>query len=118
MIDEKRDFILPRSPDIHPLKPYIDDWKIRHHVLVPRYGCYQHRGCRLHRFDAQCEDGTTEFLNRLRGRTESVRIYRNGLEASVGPGGEAAVAWCEVCFPVARNAAESDQTCLLIRSVI
>ena len=102
-IDEKRDFILPRTPDIQPLKPYIDDWKIRHHVLVPRYGCYQHSGGRLHRFDAQCKDGATEFLNGLRRRTESVRIYHNGLEASLGPGGESSISWCEVCFPAAHD---------------
>jgi len=43
-IDEKRDVILPRVPDVQPVKPHIDDWRIRHHVLVPRYGCYQHSG--------------------------------------------------------------------------
>lgn len=102
-IDEKRDLILPSTPIIKPLKPYIDAWTIRHHVLVPRYGCYQHSGGRLHRFDAKCKDGAAEFLNRLRRRTESVRIYRDGLDASVGLGGKASILWCEVCFPAAND---------------
>ncbi len=102
-IDEKRDFILPRAPDLQPLKPYIADWKIRHHVLVPRHGCYQHSEGRLHRFDVRCKDGATEFLNGLRRRTESVGIYHNGLEATVGLGGEASISWCEVCFPAAHD---------------
>ncbi len=39
------------------------------------YGCYQHSGGRLHRFDARkCKDGATEFLNGLR-LTNGKRAY-------------------------------------------
>lgn len=104
-LDEQRDFILPHTADLHPSKPYLDDWKVRHYILVLRHGCYQHiagQGANglLHRFDAVCPDGATEMLNGFRRKTGGVHVYANALGAIVGLQGEDSVAWCEKCFPL------------------
>lgn len=97
-VDEFRE-ALP-SPESHsmPDSP-ANGLTVRHHVAVPRHGCYQTKIGQFHRFDVSCVGGYREFLKSLRKGIEPVLICHNAVFPLERPNGEPEIRWCSHCFP-------------------
>ncbi len=106
LLDERKDLLLGSAPGL--LKPeidFIDDWRIRHYLLVGRYGCFQQETTGLlHRFDSCCREAGEALWKRY-GNNAGMFIYSNVLYAIIRAGDERSVPWCETCFSLFENGA-------------
>jgi transcriptional regulator with XRE-family HTH domain len=106
LLDERRDLLLRSVPGLpRPETDFLDDWRIRHYLLVGRHGCFQHEATGpLHRFDRGCREAGEELWRRY-GNNAGMFIYFNVLYAIIRAGDEHSVPWCETCFPLFENGA-------------
>jgi hypothetical protein len=101
LLDEKGDLLLPDIPgQPRPSAGHIENWRIRHYLLVSRHGCFQ-TGVfgALHRFNEACPAAGDALFNAVKKRGEAVHAFRNAVYAVANAGGEDVVRWCETCFP-------------------
>src|SRR5207245_4386105 len=79
---------------------YIDDWRVRYFVLVPRHGCFQLAQTEpLHRFDQNCGAAGRAFFQTQKYANTGAYVYKNALFAMRQAGDESNVNWCDTCFP-------------------
>jgi transcriptional regulator with XRE-family HTH domain len=100
IIGERRDLMLPTIGDLKPLKDHIPDWLVQHFMVVPKHGCFRLNPTEpLHRFNASCSAAGDTLYRAAKRRNTEIQVYSNALWAALQPGGEAAVQWCNACFP-------------------
>lgn len=100
LLDEQRDLMLHSSGMLRPDRDHMD-LKLRHFFLVPEHGCFQlGRTEPLHRFNEQCIAAGEALFRTIKEEGAGAYVYKNALVAANQPGGETAVCWCDVCFPV------------------
>jgi hypothetical protein len=88
-----------------PESECIDDWRVRHYLLVSRHGCFQQEAAGpLHRFDAGCREASDTIWRRREGNAGTF-MFSNVLYAIIKAGDENAIPWCDGCFPVFSNGA-------------
>jgi transcriptional regulator with XRE-family HTH domain len=106
LLDERRDLLLRSVPGLpKPESDFIDDWRIRHYLLVGRHGCFQQETTgSLHRFDGGCRDAG-EALWKRHESNDGMYVYANVLYAIIRAGDERSVQWCDRCFPAFENGA-------------
>jgi transcriptional regulator with XRE-family HTH domain len=106
LLDERRDLLLRSVPGLpRPEQDFIDDWRIRHYLLVGRHGCFQLETTGLlHRFDKGCREAGDELWRRDQNNAGMI-AYSNVLYAIIRAGDERSVRWCESCFPLFENGA-------------
>jgi transcriptional regulator with XRE-family HTH domain len=100
LLDEQRDLILPGNGAIKPTKSHIDNWRVRHFLVVPRHGCFQINATEpLHRFHDGCHAAGNTLFRVLKEETGGALVYANALVAVIEKGRESGLRWCETCFP-------------------
>ena len=106
LLDERRDLLLRSVPGLpRPETDFIDDWRIRHYLLVGRHGCFQQETTGpLHRFDRGCREASDALWRRDKSDA-GMFVYSNMLYAIIRVGDENAVPWCDTCFPALENGA-------------
>ena len=101
LLDERRDLLLPAIPGLpKPSADHIENWRVRHYLLVARHGCFQ-AGCAdtLHRFNDSCRSAGDSLFNAIKEEDKGLYVFGNALFAVTNAGGEDAIRWCETCFP-------------------
>ena len=101
LLDERRDLLLPDVPGLPPpAQQCIEDWRVRHSLLVARHGCFQASSDEpLHRFHEGCRVAANTLFRMVKEEGAGVCVFRNALYAVVNAGGESAMRWCDTCFP-------------------
>lgn len=101
LLDERRDLLLPTIPGLaKPSADHIENWRVRHFLLVSRHGCFQ----------AGSADTLTDSTRAVAQReTRCSMPSRKRIKDSTSlgtpcllftnAGGEDAIRWCETCFP-------------------
>jgi transcriptional regulator with XRE-family HTH domain len=111
VLDEQKDLLLPKSNGLEPLKPFIDDWRVRYFVVVPQHGCFRLSPAdKLHRFNEECSEATAAVFRAVSSREiPGLHVYNNAMVA-VGreelPNDSAH--WCDCCFPILSNGCRLD----------
>jgi transcriptional regulator with XRE-family HTH domain len=105
-LDERKDLLLHSVPGLpKPESECIDDWRVRHYLLVGRYACFQEETTEpLHRFDKACRDADAALFGRLKNKA-GMFVYPNVLCEIIRAGDENSVPWCDICFPVSKSGA-------------
>ena len=74
--------------------------------VVPKHGCFRLNPTEpLHLFDASCSAAGATLYRAAKRRNVEVHVYSNALCEASQPGGEAAVRWCDTCFPLLNGGA-------------
>jgi transcriptional regulator with XRE-family HTH domain len=104
LLDERRDFLLRSIPGLpKPESDCINDWRVRHYLLVTRNGCFQQETTGLlHRFDKGCTDAGAALFGRHKNNA-GMLLYCNVLYAIMRAKDENSVRWCDTCFPVSKS---------------
>jgi transcriptional regulator with XRE-family HTH domain len=101
LMDECRDLFLKPIGELKPLSDYIENWQIRHFLLVPNYGCFQlTQADQMHRFNASCRAASEALFRTAKEENTGAHVFTNALYAIMQPGGERNVRWCDTCFPL------------------
>jgi hypothetical protein len=101
LLDQQRDLLLRTDGGFKPEKPYIEDWRGRYFVLVPRYGCFRLSVTEpLHRFTDDCPIANEILFQIVKRKATGLFVYTNAVFAISQSGDEGAVSWCERCFPL------------------
>lgn len=99
LIDEERDLLL-QAGSVGSETDHIDDWRIRHYMLVGRNGCFRlDKGEELHRFNENCAAAGNVLFDVVHDKVPRVQVLGNALYALEATLGEHSVNWCNACFP-------------------
>ncbi|SRR5437667_1394331 len=99
LMDERRDFILPSSGDLKPVRDHIDNWRVQHFLVVPLHGCFQLSPTEpLHRFNGSCRSAGEAMFRVMKEEREGALVYSDTLVAVIQAGGENRIHWCNTCF--------------------
>jgi len=80
---------------------HIDNWRVRHYILVSRHGCFQTDSAdSLHGSTISCRAAGDSLFNAIKEEDEVLHVFRNALFAVTSAGGEDAIRRCETCFPL------------------
>jgi transcriptional regulator with XRE-family HTH domain len=96
-LNEVRDFLLPSVGDMKPDRSYTT-WRVRHLVLVPRFGCFRTSpDAALHQVDSECAERGNVFFGALKN-SSNLFVYKDALPIVVTELDDA-TCWCDQCFP-------------------
>ena len=96
LLDERRDVLLRNDGFLKPERPYIDDWRIRYFLVVPRHGCFRmNPSAPLHRFNETCAAAGDAVFHAVKNQDVGLHVFANALVAY-----SETINWCDVCFPV------------------
>jgi transcriptional regulator with XRE-family HTH domain len=103
LLSERKDLLLKSNGVLRPEKDHIDDWRVEHHFVVPRHGCFRLGTTEaLHRFNDSCPaagDALFRAIKQCDG--PGVQVFANALVAITDPAFfESGMNLCETCFPV------------------
>ena len=99
LMDERRDFILPSSGDLKPVRDHIDNWRVQHFLVVPLHGCFQLSPTEpLHRFNGSCRSAGEAMFRVMKEEREGALVYSDALVAVIQAGGGNRIHWCNTCF--------------------
>jgi hypothetical protein len=103
VMDERGDLLLGNDGALKAEKSYMDDWRVRHFVLVPRHGCFRLGSSEpLHRFDEDCPSSKDALFRAVTQRnTPDAHVVADALVAITAPTFVGTgINWCDICFPV------------------
>jgi hypothetical protein len=105
---ECKDFILPDIGQLKPTQPCIDNWRVLHHLVVPRHGCFQIDSEKtIHRFNPACHEAGETMFRAVKEPQGGALVYSTALFALNLPAGEGRIQWCDTCFPLGSGTSES-----------
>jgi transcriptional regulator with XRE-family HTH domain len=105
LLDERRDLLLPSIGMLKPAKPYIDDWRVQHFLVVPRHGCFRLSPIEpLHRFNETCPAAGDALFRAINEQENiGVEVFGNALYAVTPHPPDGTMNWCDSCFPVVED---------------
>jgi transcriptional regulator with XRE-family HTH domain len=96
VVGERKDLLFKPDGVLKPQKPYMDDWRVQHFLVVPQHGCFRQSPAeRLHRFNDNCSAAGDALFHAVTHRDVGLHVFANALV----PYSEI-TNWCDVCFPV------------------
>jgi transcriptional regulator with XRE-family HTH domain len=102
-MDVQKDLILRDIGDLKPKQRFVDDWRVRFFLCIPRHGCFRANPDEpLHRFNDNCPTAcSTLFEGIVRREVPGIEVVTNGLVAVSEPDFfRSGVRWCDSCFPL------------------
>jgi hypothetical protein len=99
----QKDLILSDLGDLKPKQRFVDDWRVRYFLFVPRHGCFRvNHNEPLHRFNENCPAACSTLFEGFAGReTPGLEIVANALVAITEPDiFRRGLNWCDPCFPL------------------
>jgi transcriptional regulator with XRE-family HTH domain len=110
-MDVQRDLILRDIGDLKPKQRFVDDWRVRYFLFVPRHGCFRvNPDEQLHRFNEDCPLAcSTLFEGIVRRNVPGVEVIANALIAISEPVFfQDGINWCDSCFPIHSDGSRLD----------
>jgi transcriptional regulator with XRE-family HTH domain len=102
-MDVQKDLILRDIGDLKPKQLFVDDWRVRFFLFIPRHGCFRVNPDEpLHRFNENCHAAcSTLFEGIARGEVPGIEVLSNALVAVSEPAfARSGLIWCDSCFPI------------------
>jgi transcriptional regulator with XRE-family HTH domain len=86
-MDVKRDLILRDIGDLKPKQRFVDDWRTRYFLFIPRHGCFRvNRDEPLHRFNQNCPAACSTLFEGIASRNvPGLEVVANALVAISEP---------------------------------
>jgi transcriptional regulator with XRE-family HTH domain len=110
-MDVQRDLILRDLGDLKPKQRFVNDWRLRYFLFIPRHGCFRVNPDEpLHRFNANCPPACAALFEGIAGRNvPGVEVAANALVAITEPDFfRRGLNWCDCCFPLHADGSRLD----------